>query len=397
MMLNRFVNNKSRFVNLVNGSSKSLFLSLTATTTTGAADRNTLQRLNYNNGYNNRFYSSSSSDRDRKKESKELEDFVKQQTNDAYGKPPATQSKPMNRKERRTMEHQLSRNSQHLVVAGVVSPKLDVPTTIPYPPYANGEPLREYDLEDDITVASAEDIKGMRASCKLAKEILEFAGKMVRAGITTDEIDRAVHAEIVRRDAYPSTLGYKGYPKSICTSINEIICHGIPDSRPLQDGDIINIDITVYYKGYHGDTSATFTVGQIDSAAAKLIEVTKMALDAGIKAVKPDRPFSDIGKAIQAVAHKHSFSIPIEFTAHGIGKEFHTPPFIFQVANDLDYIIKKDMIFTIEPILVESTKPFTDWKMWDDNWTISSTEGGWAAQFEHTILVTDNGAEILTQ
>ncbi|GAM17815.1 hypothetical protein SAMD00019534_009900 [Acytostelium subglobosum LB1] len=318
-------------------------------------------------------------------------------TDNAAAAPKLAQSKPMNRRERRSMEQKLNRSLNNLIAPGVVSPRYDVPDHIPKPYYAMGQEIKEFAMDDDIPINTAEDIAAMRQSCHLARDILQYAGQLVRVGVTTDEIDRQVFAEIVRRGAYPSPLGYKNFPKSICTSVNEVLCHGIPDSRPLADGDIINIDVTVFYKGYHGDTSATFTVGQIDKAASKLLEVTKMALEAGINAVKPGKPFSDIGQSIQAVAHKHSYSIPIEFVAHGIGKEFHAPPFIFQCVNELDYVIQKDMIFTIEPILVEGTQPYTEWKMWDDEWTITSKNGGWAAQFEHTVLVTDDGAEILTK
>eukprot|EP01133_Synstelium_polycarpum_P004071 gene4071-4743_t len=310
--------------------------------------------------------------RARNKEAKEIKEFMAQQVNPTQSAKPA-ESKPMNRKERRSLSNKLFRDPANLVVAGSVTPKLVVPDTIEPPPY-----------------------EAMRESCRLARDILAYAGTLVRAGVTTDEIDRLVHQAMIDKGAYPSPLGYRGFPKSVCTSINEVLCHGIPDSRPLRDGDIITIDITVYYKGHHGDTAATFTVGTIDPAATKLVQVTKDCLMAGIAAVKPGRPFSDIGLAIQSLAHKHSYSIPPNLTGHGIGKEFHLPPFVFHVVNELDHVIQPGMIFTVEPILAEGTKPYTEWKMWDDQWTLSTVEGGWSAQFEHTVLVTETGVEILT-
>eukprot|EP01132_Coremiostelium_polycephalum_P000495 gene495-623_t len=303
----------------------------------------------------------------------------------------------MNRKERRTMVFKNNRNPDNLIVAGSVSPRLNVPDTIDTPPYIKGEPLPDMELDEPIDIPTQQDINGVREACKVARDILKYAGSLVKVGITTDEIDRLVHEEIIKRGAYPSTLGYKDFPKSLCTSINEVICHGIPDSRPLNDGDIVNLDITVYYKGYHGDTSATFPVGEnVDKAALKLIKVTKEAMEAGIKAVKPGRPFNEIGKAIQTVAHKYSFGMPPEFTGHGIGKHFHTTPFVFHCANEFDHIMEPGMIFTVEPILVESPEPYVEWKLWNDDWTISSSNGGWSAQFEHTVLVTKDGYEILT-
>ncbi|KYQ92023.1 methionine aminopeptidase [Tieghemostelium lacteum] len=331
----------------------------------------------------------------------EIREFIKSQaiSGSKSGDVQFAEAKPMNRSQKRKMQFKLFRNPENIVVAGQVSPRSIVPSHIDLPPYAKGEEVIDMELDDDIEIHSEQSIQSMRESCKLAKEILEYASTLIKPGLTTDELDKLVHQEIINRGAYPSPLGYKGFPKSICTSINEVLCHGIPDSRPLCQGDIISVDITVYYKGYHGDTCATFIVGGTtnDLAATKLLEISKKAMEAGIKAVKPGRPFSDIGKAIQTYVHQHSFSLPPDFTGHGIGKVFHSTPFVFHCVNDLEYIMKPGMIFTVEPIVVESTNPYTEWKMWDDNWTISSTEGGWASQFEHTVLVTQDGVEILTK
>ncbi|KAK5583890.1 hypothetical protein RB653_005494 [Dictyostelium firmibasis] len=357
---------------------------------------NILQYRNYSteNDFENNLSPKKLKEKILERETEEIRSFVKSQRMTTKTASPLEK---MNRKQKRQMTTKLYRNPDNLIRGGMVSPQPLIPINIKKPPYVLGEPVIEFELDDPVEIHTPESIQNMRVVCKMAKEVLDYAGSLVRTGITTDEIDKLVHQEIINRGAYPSPLGYNGFPKSICTSINEVLCHGIPDDRPLEFGDIINIDITLYYNGYHGDTSATYAVGEIDSSAKRLIEASEKALYDAIKQVKDGALFSNIGKTIQLVANKYSLSVPVEFTGHGIGQIFHAPPFVFQCANDFDAVMKEGMIFTIEPILAESTSPYTEWKMWDDNWTISSKEGGWCAQFEHTILVTKDGCEILTK
>lgn len=234
----------------------------------------------------------------------------------------------------------------------------------------------------------------MRASGKLAAQVLEYAGTLVQPGITTDEIDKAVHQMIVDNGAYPSPLGYGGFPKSVCTSINECICHGIPDSRALEDGDIINIDVTVYLNGYHGDTSATFFCGDVDEDAKKLVQVTRECLQKAILRCAPGVEFKQIGKTIHDHADKFRFAVVRQFVGHGVGRVFHADPVILHFRNNERGCMILGQTFTIEPML---TMGSTRSVIWDDNWTAVTEDGSLSAQFEHTILITENGAEILTQ
>jgi len=220
------------------------------------------------------------------------------------------------------------------------------------------------------------------------------AGEAVRPGITTDALDEIAHAETLRQGGYPSPLNYRGFPKSICTSVNEVICHGIPDSRPLEDGDIVNLDITVFLHGMHGDCSATFLVGEVDPDGRRLVQVARECLAKGISAVRPCRPISDIGHAIEAHASRHGYGVVRSYCGHGIGETFHTS---LQIPHHYDpsvrRIMEKGMTFTIEPMITEGT-----WQdlLWDDGWTAITADGKRSAQFEHTIAVNDDGAEILT-
>jgi len=283
---------------------------------------------------------------------------------------------------------------KHVVIAGKISPLQKVPNSISLPPYAKTGDASPIDEEGRIEIKTKEEIEGMRKSCKLARAILQYAGSLVAPGVTTDEIDAKVHKAIIEHGAYPSPLNYDGFPKSVCTSVNEVAAHGIPDDRPLVEGDIISIDVTVYYQGFHGDTAATFIVGQkVDDNAKRLIEVAKKYTEAGINAVRPGGHLRDIGHAIQACSRRYKLQVIPEACGHGIGKHFHTAPWVFHVDNDSEGILQPGMTFTIEPIVVEKSPNFI---IWDDNWTFSSKDGGWCAQFEHTILVTELGVEILT-
>lgn len=266
-----------------------------------------------------------------------------------------------------------------------------VPAHIGRPPYADTGKVPRW---NESRVKSPEIIERMRAACALAADILRQAGEFVKPGITTNDIDVLVHDLTIEAGAYPSPLNYHGYPKSVCTSVNEVICHGIPDSTVLRDGDIINLDVTCYLDGVHGDTNATFFVGDVDDTNRKLVRVTEECMWKGIQAVKPDRPLSDIGKAIEEHAHKHKFGVVRAFIGHGIGEQFHTD---IQVLHYYDarnnMIMKPGMVFTIEPMITLGTWQH---KMWDDDWTAVTADGKRTAQFEHTVLVTDTGVDVMT-
>lgn len=246
-----------------------------------------------------------------------------------------------------------------------------------------------------IEVKTPAQIEAMRAACSLARETLLVAGGMVAPGVTTDEIDAVVHDFVISRRAYPSPLGYVGFPKSVCTSVNDIIAHGIPDDRRLEDGDIVNIDVTVFLGGYHGDTSSMFLVGSPEPDAIQLCEVSQRAMMAGIEVCRPGADFRQIGIAIQAVADRARCNCTELFVGHGIGNYFHGAPEIIPCINDFDQgTMLPGMTFTVEPILIENND--TTYVQWDDDWTIQTTTNNRSGQFEHTILITEDGHEILT-
>jgi methionyl aminopeptidase len=224
--------------------------------------------------------------------------------------------------------------------------------------------------------------------------VLYLAGQLVAPGVTTDEIDIAVHDLCIERGCYPSPLNYGAFPKSVCTSVNEVICHGIPDDRALRDGDIVNLDVTTYIGGVHGDTNATFAVGEIDDQSRRLIRTAEECMWRGIEAVRPGRPLSDIGRAIEDNARTSHFSVVRAFIGHGIGEQFHTDLQILHYFEPrAKTVMEPGMTFTIEPMINVGT-----WRhlMWDDDWTAVTADGKRSAQFEHTVLVTDDGAEVLT-
>ena len=266
-----------------------------------------------------------------------------------------------------------------------------VPSHIARPPYADTGKVTRW---DEPRIKSPDVIARMRVACDMAANILRLAGEFVRPGITTNDIDVFVHDLTIERGAYPSPLNYHGYPKSVCTSVNEVICHGIPDSTVLHDGDIINLDVTCYVDGVHGDTNATFFVGNVDEENRQLVRVTEECTWKGIGAVKPDRPLSDIGKAIEDHANKHKLGVVRAFIGHGIGEQFHTDVQVlhyYDARNNM--IMKPGMVFTIEPMITLGTWQH---KMWDDDWTAVTADGKRTAQFEHTVLVTDTGVDVLT-
>ncbi|KAL1568471.1 Methionine aminopeptidase 1B, chloroplastic [Salvia divinorum] len=275
---------------------------------------------------------------------------------------------------------------------GRVSPGLPVPDHIPRPSYVGTKLLP--DIAKEHQIHDAEGLARLRAACELAARVVDYGGTLVRPSVTTNEIDKAVHQMIIDAGAYPSPLGYGGFPKSVCTSVNECMCHGIPDSRQLQDGDIINIDVTVYLNGYHGDTSKTFVCGNVSPAMKRLIKVTEECMHKGIDACQDGALFRKIGKKISDHAERFGFSVVDRFVGHGIGTVFHSEPLIYHHRNDKGGRMVEGQTFTIEPILTLGT---TECITWEDNWTTLTADGSPAAQFEHTILITKTGAEILTK
>jgi len=244
-------------------------------------------------------------------------------------------------------------------------------------------------------IKTPEQIERMRQAGRAAAEVLEAVGAAVGPGVTTDELDALAHEECLRRGGYPSPLGYHGYPKSLCTSVNEVICHGIPDDRALLDGDIVNLDVTIFLDGVHGDTNATFLVGEVDGASRRLVEVTRECLDRGIATVRPGGRICDIGRAIEAHAGAHGYGVVRAFVGHGIGEQFHIEPSVphyFERQARME--MRPGMTFTIEPMITMGS-----WRhqMWDDGWTAVTSDRSRTAQFEHTLLVTGDGVEVLTR
>jgi len=277
------------------------------------------------------------------------------------------------------------------VVPGTLSPTRTVPDHIPRPEYVGKPaplPFTGSEVKDADTIAK------MRVAGQLAARARDLVGSHVTPGVTTDELDRIGHEFLCDHGAYPSTLGYRGFPKSLCTSVNEVICHGIPDSTVVEDGDIVNIDITAYLDGVHGDTNATFLAGEVDEESRLLVERTREALERGIKAVRPGRRINVIGRVIESYARRFGYGVVRDFTGHGIGTHFHSGLVIPHFdASYYDDLIEVGMTFTIEPMLNLGTH---EWEMWDDEWTVVTKDGRRSAQFEHTLLVTETGAEVLT-
>ena len=267
-----------------------------------------------------------------------------------------------------------------------------VPLKIARPEYVGKNAPAKHTGSD---VQSPETIAKMRIAGRIAAQALNEVGRNVVPGITTDELDRIGHEFLLDHNAYPSTLGYRNFPKSLCSSLNEVICHGIPDSTVVQDGDICNIDITAFIDGVHGDTNATFFAGDVDEESRLLVQRTKESLDRAIAAVKPGRPINVIGRVIESYAKRFNYGVIRDFTGHGISTTFHSGLIVPHYdTSEFDTIIQTGMTFTIEPMLTLGTH---NWDMWDDNWTIVTKDRMRSAQFEHTLLVTEDGAEILTK
>ena len=278
------------------------------------------------------------------------------------------------------------------VTPGVVSPRRAVPSRIARPEYVGKAAPTPFDGSE---IKDAETIELMRTASRIAAEALAEAGRAVAPGVTTEEVDRVGHEYLLDHGAYPSTLGYRGFPKSLCTSVNEVICHGIPDSRRVEVGDIVNIDITAFIGGVHGDTNATFLAGDVDEESTLLVERTHEAMLRGIKAALPGRQLNVIGRVIERYAARFGYGVVRDYTGHGIGTAFHSGLVVphYDAAPGYDTVIEPGMTFTIEPMLNLGTP---DWTLWDDGWTVVTKDLRRSAQFEHTILITDDGNEILT-
>jgi methionyl aminopeptidase len=247
-----------------------------------------------------------------------------------------------------------------------------------------------------IEIKSPKEIEGMRAACDMAAETLLYVGEVIRAGMTTEEINTIVHDDTIRRGGFPAPLNYKGFPKSVCTSVNEVVCHGIPGPQVLKDGDIINVDVTTIFKGFYGDTSATFYIGRPSADARKVVEASRRALEIGIAEVKDNARLGDIGAAIQEFVEAQGCSVVRDFVGHGIGRRFHEPPQVKHFGKrGSGERVKAGMTFTIEPMV-----NLGRWEVEvdpSDKWTVTTADGSLSAQFEHTILVTRNGCEVLTK
>jgi len=286
----------------------------------------------------------------------------------------------------------MPKDSAGHLIPGTVSPYRSVPTHIARPEYVGHTAPARFTGSD---VYSPDRIELIRESGRIAAEAIQAVGRAVVPGVTTEELDRVGHEFLVRHDAYPSTLGYRGYPKSLCSSVNEVICHGIPDDTVLENGDIVNIDITAFKNGVHGDSNVTFIVGEASEAVTLLVDRTREALARGIKAVAPGRQVNVIGRTIESYARRFGYGVVKDFTGHGVGDAFHSGLIIphYDSAPQYDTVMEVGMVFTIEPMLTLGT---SEWDMWADDWTVLTRDRSITAQFEHTLVVTERGAEILT-
>lgn len=286
----------------------------------------------------------------------------------------------------------MPRDATGVLIPGVLSPERHVPSNIIRPPYVGKTTPPAHTTGD---VYDAETIEKIRRAGKISSQALDLIGSVIRPGMTTDEIDQIGHDYVISHGAYPSTLGYRGYPKSLCTSVNEVICHGIPDDTVIQEGDLVNVDITSYLDGVHGDTNRTFIVGETSPEVRNLVERTHEALNRGIKAVAPGREVNVIGRAIESYAKRFGYGVVRDFTGHGVGTSFHSGLIIphYDSAPLYNDIMEVGMVFTIEPMLTLGTH---EWDMWADDWTVTTKDKSWTAQFEHTLVVTETGADILT-
>jgi methionyl aminopeptidase len=275
---------------------------------------------------------------------------------------------------------------------GKLSPTRSVPADIIRPEYVGKSAPAKFTGSD---VKTADQIAKIQAAGKIAAQAIQLVGEACRPGVTTDELDRIGHEFVISQGAYPSTLGYRGFPKSLCSSLNEVICHGIPDDTVLQEGDIINIDITAFKDGFHGDSNVTFLVGNVKPEVQLLVERTHEAMLRGINAALPGRSINIIGRAIETYAKRFNYGVVRDFTGHGVGEAFHSGLVIphYDSAPHYDDEIKIGMVFTIEPMLTLGTH---EWDLWADDWTVTTKDKSLTAQFEHTIVITEDGPQILT-
>ena len=283
-------------------------------------------------------------------------------------------------------------------------PRPDYVETSAWAPSPGGRPnvvATRVGTERDFgpTVKTGDDLTRMRAACRLAASVLAAVGEAVEPGVTTDDLDALAHRLAVEAGAYPSPLLYSGddplFPKSICTSVNEVVCHGIPDATVLRDGDLVKVDVSVYLDGMHGDCCATFGVGDVDPESQRLLDTTRDAMHAGIDVVRPGALVRDVGRAIERFIRPTGFSVVRDFVGHGVGESFHTVPTVhhYEERRSRPFRLQPGHTFTIEPMINAGT-----WRceMWDDGWTAVTADGARSAQFEHAVLVTDDGVEVLT-
>ncbi|APT92326.1 methionine aminopeptidase [Corynebacterium phocae] len=283
-------------------------------------------------------------------------------------------------------------NQRGKLKPGKPTPLRTVPESIERPEYVWKDSVQENMGEP--FVQTPEIIEAMREASRIAADALDEAGKAVKPGVTTDELDRIAHEYMLDHGAYPSTLGYMNFPKSCCVSLNEIVCHGIPDTTVVQDGDIVNIDVTAYKNGVHGDTNRTFLAGNVSEEHRLLVERTYEATMRGIRAAKPGREINVIGRVIEAYAKRFGYNVVTDFTGHGVGPTFHNGLVVLHY-DSMTYrnILEPGMTLTVEPMINIGG---LDYEIWDDGWTVQNTDGRYTAQFEHTLVITEEGNEILT-
>ena len=286
----------------------------------------------------------------------------------------------------------MPRTESGILTPGRVSPLKRVPSSICKPEYV-GKPAPAKHVGGDKY--DPETISRIRRASKIAAQALEVVLSSARPGITTDQLDEIGHEFLISQNAYPSTLGYRGFPKSLCASLNEVICHGIPDDTVLQEGDILNIDISAFIDGVHGDTNGTVVIGDAPQHVHDLVERTRESMLRGIRAALPGRQVNIIGRAIESYAKRFNYGVVRDFTGHGVGTSFHSGLIIPHYdAPEYDDLIEVGMVFTVEPMLTLGTH---EWDLWNDGWTVTTKDKSLSAQFEHTILITELGPEILTE
>jgi len=286
----------------------------------------------------------------------------------------------------------MPRDSSGHLIPGHVTPMRAVPKDIQRPEYVGKPAPARY---TGTNVYSEDAVERIRESGRIAAQAIAAVGEAAKPGVTTEELDLIAHEFVISHGAYPSTLGYRGYPKSSCTSLNEVICHGIPDNTVLEDGDILNVDITAFKNGVHGDSNVTFLVGEVRPEVADLVERTRESLNRGMKAVAPGREVNVIGRAIEAYAKRFGYGVVRDYTGHGVGEAFHSGLIIphYDSAPNYNTEIVEGMVFTIEPMLTLGGEA---WEMWGDDWTVVTKDRSWTAQFEHTMVVRERGVEVLT-